>query len=296
MDKQELKQFLVATEEAGIAALYNRGFAWLKSEFLPKLQLAESLLPEETILQADCWYLLGDVYDFNEAPEQAITAYQTALLFDDTIEGPYREIAHMHELIGEYPTALDYINRALELQPDDTLLMEDKSAIQDSINYTTEPHFTEDNLIWQDNEDLAAGQVERVIRRIETLEAPTAVDWQSLARAYGAKGDLASYQKAWDKLLKAAETLDWSYADLFYMPQQHLETARTWEQFKQLIPRIDVYAFMSFDSLEEVYGDQLTAEEHLVLIADYYHHKANHNTTALKALAKAYPKWEEVQA
>lgn len=295
MDKEELKAFLEAVEEDGIATLHSRGYQWFKSEFLPYLNLGDTLLTDEVELLADCWYIVGDVYDFNGTPLKAIESYKKALEYDDEVDGAYREIANMYEQIGAYSEALEYINVAIEKMPDEEELLEERAAIQDSINYTVEPYLTEENQAWVLSEELAEGKSEAVIATIIAIENPEVAVLQCLAKAYGMEGKEEAYFSTWERILNTEESLSLNYADWFYMPRAIYNSDKTWLLIKQLSPRIEEAIFIEFDSLNEHYAETLTQEEELNLICDFHVYRLTENQTELENLAAEYPLWEEVQ-
>lgn len=295
MDKDTVKEILNDIEAEGIAALHSEGYAWVKENFTPYLLLAEDLLPEESELLADCWYLMGDLHDFNAAPLKAIEAYQKAIEIDEEIEGAYRELASMYEQVGNYPEALKYINLALEKLPDEEELMDEKQMIQDSINYTTEPHLTENNLVWKLSEKIANGSFDAVIEAVSQIKEPEVALLLSLARAYGAKNEEALYMQTWQKILDSKEDLELHYADWFYMPISIYTDEKIWKLIKELAPQVELATFIYFDSLYEFYGEELSEGELLSLICDFQIHLANSDISSVEVLAKKYPKWEEVQ-
>jgi tetratricopeptide (TPR) repeat protein len=295
MDKEELKAFLVEVENDGIALLYSRGYHWFKSEFLPYLNLGDSLLADDVELLADCWYIAGDVYDFNGTPLKAIETYKKALEYDDEVDGAYREIANMYEQVGEYTQALEYINVAIEKMPEEEELMDERAAIQDSINYTTEPYLTKENKAWTLAEDLAEGKSEAVIESVVAMENPEVAVLQCLAKAYGIERQEEAYFDTWSRILKIEGTLTLNYADWFYMPPAIYNSEKMWSLIKKLSPRVEEAIFIEFDSLTEHYGEELSQEEELGLICDFHLNRLAKNQTALKTLAVKYPLWEEVQ-
>lgn len=295
MDKEELKAFLVEVEEDGIALLHSRGYQWFKSEFLPYLNLGETLLPDDLELLADCWYIIGDVYDFNGTPLKAIESYKKALEYDDDVDGAYREIANMYEQIGQYTQALEYINVAIEKMPDEEELMDERAAIQDSINYTVEPHFTQENKAWTFAEELAEGKSEAVITSITALENPEIAVLQCLAKAYGMEQKEEEYINSWERILNTEGSLTLNYADWFYMPLAIYNSEKIWLLLKELSPRVEEAIFIEFDSLNEHYAETLSQAEELNLICDFHIHRITENQTAMEDLAAKYPLWEEVQ-
>jgi tetratricopeptide (TPR) repeat protein len=295
MDKEELKAFLVEVEEDGIALLHSRGYQWFKSEFLPYLNLGDTLLPNDLELLADCWYIVGDVYDFNGTPLKAIESYKKALEYDDEVDGAYREIANMYEQIGQYTQALEFINVAIEKMPDDEELMDERAAIQDSINYTVEPHFTPKNKAWTLAEELTEGKSEVVIETIAAIENPEIAVLQCLAKAYGMEKKEEEYINSWERILNTEGSLTLNYADWFYMPLAIYNSEKIWLLLKELSPRVEEAIFIEFDSLNEHYAEKLSQAEELNLICDFQIHRITENQTALEDLAAEYPLWEEVQ-
>jgi len=295
MDKEELKAFLLEVEEDGIALLHSRGYQWFKSEFLPYLNLGDTLLADQVELLADCWYIVGDVHDFNGAPLKAIESYKKALEYDDEVDGAYREIANMYEQIGEYTQALEYINVAIEKMPEEEELMDEKAAIQDSINYTVEPYLTKENKAWILAEELAEGKSEGVIASVTAMENPEIAVLQCLAKAYGIEKQEGEYFNTWKRILNAEGNFSLNYADWFYMPRTIYNSEKMWLLIKELSPRIEEAIFIEFDSLNEHYGDKLSQAEELDLICDFQIYRIAENQTALKNLATKYPLWEEVQ-
>lgn len=295
MDKVELKEFLAEIENDGIALLHSRGYHWFKSEFLPYLNLGDTLLPNEVELLADCWYIAGDVYDFNGTPLKAIETYKKALEYDDEVNGAYREIANMYEQIGEYTKALEYINVAIKKMPEEEELMDERAAIQDSINYTTEPYLTKENKAWTLSEDLAEGKSEVVIANVSRMENPEVAVLQCLAKAYGMEKEEEAYFNTWERILKTEGALTLNYADWFYMPHAIYNSEKMWSLIKKLSPRVEEAIFIEFDSLTEHYGEALSQEEELELICDFHLHRLSGNQGAMKKLAAKYPLWEEVQ-
>ena len=171
MDKDKLRQFLSKTEEKGIVALYNKGYQWVQSNFLPHLNLADTLLETEVELLADCWYLMGDIYDFNDAPKKAIECYLKALECDEDADGAYREIGLAYQQIGEYAKALEYTDLALAKMPDDEELMDIKAELHDFINYTHKPHWDVESSLFVLNEKLSNEAFDEVIGMVTAMEA-----------------------------------------------------------------------------------------------------------------------------
>lgn len=266
MDATSLKKFLLTTEEQGIANLYNKGYQWFKSHYLPRLRLADELLPDEVELIADSWYLVGDVYDFNEMPLLAIEAYRKVLEYDEETDGAYRELAHMHERIGEYQKALEYLNIALDYAPDDEELMEAKAEIQDSINYTTEPYLTADNRAWKWGEWIGQERPQLVIEAAQELgEEANTEELQRLAQAYGVLEQHQDYLATWERIVALEEPIDIYYADWFYLPQEVAQQAAFWKLLQGAMDNLQ-----ELETTLEVEEEERSLEELLEEIEQFY--------------------------
>lgn len=304
MDKQHLHQFLQQHENAGIATLHTKGYQWFKSEWMPRIRLGEELLANQTELLADCWYLIGDVYDFNGAPLQAIQAYQQCLAYDETVDGAYRELAYHYELTGQYPEALAHVQKALadlpKTAPDDASeeledlreeLLDLQASIQDSLNYSIEPFLTPNNQAWVLGEQLAREEFKAVITAVTALEAPSSTLLQRLAQAHGALGDTTACQQTWQQIAVQTDTLEIGYADWFYLPKAIAQQSDFWQLLQQIAPRVTALELNQHDSLEEAYGDHLTATELLQIVAQYHHFQSTQNKVGLQTLQQQYPDW-----
>lgn len=305
MDKDQLQQFLRREEEKGIVALHAKGYAWYRSEWMPRLRLAEELLPNQTGLLADCWYLVGDLCDFNGAPLQAIQAYQQALSYDEDVDGAYRELAYLYELTGQYPEALEQVKEALERLPDaadcsiepeelDEIredLLDLQASIQDSINYAVEPYLTPQNEVWQLSELLAQEAFKAVIQQVEATEDPSSALLQRLAQAQGALGEAVAYQATWARIAQQNDGIELGYADWFYLPEAVTQQPAFWQQLEQLAPRVELLELTGQDSLEAAYGDAYGVTTLTKAIAQYYYYQSTNDRDGLSRLKAAFPKW-----
>ncbi|MCH2023494.1 MAG: hypothetical protein MK207_13545 [Saprospiraceae bacterium] len=295
MKKKALLDFLVNVENQGVVKLHISGYRWFKSIWLPRLGLADLLIPEHAALLADCWYLMGDVYDFNCAPLKAIECYKKAIQYDESIDGAYREIANMYKQIGHYSKALNYINIAIDMMPDNTEIKAEKEEIQDCINYDVEPFLTDNNQCWKLNEKLANQEFDFIIQLVSQIDNPELNIIQCLARAYGAQANFEKYLETWGQITNSNLTFSLEYADWFYMPDEILNSSEIWQMIKSASGRIDEANFMIFDSFTENYGNQLTKNQVVNLIADFYIFKANSNKQGIKNLVEKFPLWKELK-
>ena len=295
MDKGRLLKFLTETENGGISKLHSKGYQWFKSVYLPYLGLADLLLPGKMELIADCWYLAGDVSDFNDAPQKAIEYYKKALEYDEDSIVAYREIAHMNLQCGDYQEALKYINIALDKLPDDQDMISDKAEIIDSINYSKEPYLTTDNIVWQLNEKLASEQFDMVIKEVSEMKHPDNAHLQCLASASGAKGEEKAFLEVWGQIAASKKPFSLDYSDWFFMPKKVIEGIEFWEQMLLSSTYLEEAEYVFFDSLTEIYGLKMNEKALLNLIAQYHVYRYNSDHKSIQKLAIKYPLWEEVQ-
>ena len=271
MDSASLKSFLEEVEEEGVAYLHNKGYQWFKSDYLPRLQLADELLPDDSELIAESWYLVGDVYDFNMMPLLAIKAYRKVLEYDEEVDGAYRELAHMYESVGEYQKALEFVNKALEYTPDDEDLMDTLAEIKDSINYDTEAYLTEDNKYWQWGELLGEERPQEVIDAAKALEEEDGYldteELRRLAQAYGMQGADDLYLATWKQIVESEDDeINLDYSDWFYMPETVAKLPEFWEMLESILP-----AIQEIDTTVDIEDeDDMSIEELFEAVKEYY--------------------------
>ncbi|MFK7796779.1 MAG: tetratricopeptide repeat protein [Aureispira sp.] len=268
MDSASLKSFLEEVEEEGVAYLHNKGYQWFKSYYLPRLHLADELLPDELELIAESWYLVGDVYDFNVIPLLAIAAYRKVLEYDEDVDGAYRELALMYESIGEYQKALEFVNKALEYTPDDEELMDTLADINDSINYNTEAYLTDEDRYWKWGELLGQERPQEVIdAAIESDEDIYTNELRRMAQAYGMLEDDKGYIDTWERIVESGEDeISLDYSDWFYMPKTVSKSPEFWEMLESILPVIQ-----ELDTTVDIEDeDNMSVEELFKAVKEYY--------------------------
>ncbi|MCC7298466.1 MAG: hypothetical protein IT244_09045 [Bacteroidia bacterium] len=290
MNKIEIEALLNQVAEEGVAYLHGLGYAFFQEQFLTALEQGEEF-GVETDLLSECWYIAGDVYDFNDAPIMAIRAYQKSAAFDPEFADAYKEMAHMQEKIGAYALALENLKKAVELDANDKESKDDLLAIEESIQYGDEPLFKSTNAIWFLNEMLANQEFDRVIE--QTVNTQTSQEKMRRACAYGAMGRVDDYLSVWEKLTRSDADIEIEYSDWFYMPNEVYNGTKIWELFKKINSRIVSDAFVQSESLLEHYPE-LSDEACRELICDFHIYKNSNQQQALQELAKKYANWEEL--
>ena len=309
MDKNQLRQFLQMHEDGGIAALHAQGYQWFKSAWskragTPRIHLGEQLRSQHTELLAECWYLIGDVHDFNGAPLQAIQAYQQCLAFDETVDGAYRELAYQYEVTGQYAKAAEHVQRALDLlaesaQADPELLpalreelLDLQESIQDSMAHGLPPFVPPSREAWLLSEQLAKEDFKAVVKTVTALDQPDSTLLQRLAQAQAALEQYDAYVRTWQRIAQQNDAIAITYADWFYLPAAVADRPDFWTVWQQLTPRVESLELTQHWSLEEAYGDRLSAAELMRLVVVYHHAVCTHNSAGLHALQQQYPNWD----
>jgi tetratricopeptide (TPR) repeat protein len=287
-------EILEEIAEHGISYVHMKGYEWFDKNLIPSIKHAEKSLSDKNELLADCWYVIGDIYDFNNAPLKAIESYAKSVQFDPKMASAYREIANMQERIGEYSIALENIQKAIQLEPDDENAKNDLIDIEESFKKNAEPLFIKGDIVWITNELLAEQKFEKVVNKLEKTEKLE--EYKILARAYGALNELDKYLIIWQKIADAkSDEFEIEYADWFYMPSTIYESEQVWRILKRINNRIKSSIFVYHESLDENYSDSLDAEQQRSLICDFHIFDITKDQVKLEKLRDKYPKWEDIK-
>jgi len=293
MIKSDLIAFVNDVSENGVSYAHGKGFEWFKNKLIPYIKEAEQKTPNYNPKIADCWYIVGDIYDFNNAPSKAIESYLKAIELDSSIASAYREIGNMQEQIGEYSNAIQSIEKAIELEPTDENTIADLKNIQKSLEENDEPLYKKDDENWKISELLANENFEKVVEK--TNNSNQVIELKYLARAYGGLGLDDNYIETWRKIEALDSDIEIEHADWFYMTDKTYESEHIWNIFKQLNSRIKSSIFIQSDSLNKNYSD-LTDSKKRELMCDYQIYDNTNNQNELKKLSLQYPKWIEVSS
>lgn len=203
--------------EQDTISIFKKGYTYLKTKLLPTI--AQSDVSKNQSLLSEAYCIIGDIHDFNGAPEQAIKAYQQAIHFDASHAVAYQEMANALAQIGRYFEAFQAINLAIEQDSNNPELISDKAAYQDDMNYDVEPLFNPNNPVWKYCELLAEEQFDWVIAQISKTETRDIDLLKCLNRAYGALEQNDLYLTTWQKMKALEADFEMDYGDWFYMPR-----------------------------------------------------------------------------
>ncbi|MEM9168827.1 MAG: tetratricopeptide repeat protein [Pseudomonadota bacterium] len=118
--------------DEGVSGAHAQGYFWFWRKFVPALEQAKASSSVSREMIADCYYVAGDVHDFNDAPRTAIACYHNALKIGPLCGAAHREIASMLGRMGQYDQALAHYDKAISLNPGD------RHAVSDRADYIGE--------------------------------------------------------------------------------------------------------------------------------------------------------------
>jgi tetratricopeptide (TPR) repeat protein len=278
--------------DQGVGLTHSQGYFWFWRKFMPALQkaAASGLISHELI--ADCYYVAGDVHDFNDAPKAAIRCYELALQFDPTMGAAHREIALMLGRMGELKKALLHADRAVALNPDD------KYAIEDRKNYSGDdrlspPLYKKGDRVWEVYEHLAQADPAVAVKVLQEQKGPSAV--RAMIHCHGALEHTQDYLDAWKGLAASATELEFTHADWFFLEDDVYVEPDLWvillsskAKFKGV--------FTTFDGLDESERYcSLSSHEKIRVRLEYYVYAQSGDDKGLRRLSKLYPEWIELR-
>lgn len=296
MNKQnesEIYIILKRVSDKGVGWSYRKGFKWFKNIFMHCLETARNSSKYEKDFIADCFYVLGDIHDFNNAPFAAIRAYSKALKYDNNLASAYREMAGMYQNMGNYAQASLLIDKAVKIDPDDEYALLDQKDIYEELTRKPEPLFKKPNIIWECDELLADSKPNEALSLLKGFENTDFC--KAKARCYGFLSDCANYLEQWKKISEMNSELEFSYSDWFYMPEQIFESSEIWYLLLGIYKKIRPGVFPYFDTLfdSERYKNLPDAEKYRLMI-EFNIYRTEKKSEKLKYLFKLYPEWSEL--
>jgi tetratricopeptide (TPR) repeat protein len=278
--------------DKGISSTHSQGYFWFWRKFMPALDKATTIGEISHELIAGCYYVAGDVHDFNEAPKAAIRCYEQALEFGPEMGAAHREIASMLGRMGKNKKALVHSDKALALNP------KDKHALSDRDKYVREtrlspPLYKKEDRVWAANEHLAKGNPRAAVKVLKRKKGKRAK--RAMIHCYGALEKTQDYLGAWRELAASVKELEFTYADWFFMEDGVYSEPELWEilfsskaEFKGV--------FTVFDGLDESERYcSLSTHDKIRLRLEYYVYAQSGDFDGLRRLNKLYPEWVELR-
>lgn len=285
---------------------YN-DWAWLNRKFLPaigRFQAAARSAADKGLL-SDCYYKVGDVFYFMDAPLESLKYYKLSIKADPEQAAAYREAGDRLEEIGKYEQARRYLTRSLELWPDDELARRDLEFVVQDLKYDSVPLYEAGDRNWAIDELLARGKFKKVLSKLATPEKVE--DRQRRASAHGGMGETKAFIAEWDKIAEMDGPVEFRRTDWFYMPGRVWNSTAFWLALRTLAGRLRYGAWPSFDSLwtsvvpapkRRRIGSKADIERYrrrCALVVEYHIARTSRDAELSGKLAGAYPDWPEVQ-
>ena len=147
--------------------------------------------------------------------------------------------------------------------------------------------------MWNVREYLANNDHVKALAKVEGMNDVIGLRGKLLC--YGALEHDDEYLKTWAMLTQMSDSISFSSADWFYMPEHIYDSPDIWTTF--LSSKTEFSGFGEFfDSLENnsIYG-ALTDNDKMRLSFQYYKYTTSKNYMALKRLLETYPEWIEIR-
>lgn len=217
MKKADRLKFLEDYCEEESIITINRGHVWFRETLFPILVQAEKKDLAEKDLLAEAHVLIGEVYELIYAPLKAVEQYKKALHLNPHSSFAHEWMSALQEQLGNYIPALNHIEEAIKLAPEEESLMWNRQRVQDCMVYDKEPEIDFNLSLWKYGESLVNQQFDGIIK---TLTNPLTEDFEELrclAAAYGAKNDATNYSIIQEKI-ESVESSKWEQEefDVFY--------------------------------------------------------------------------------
>ena len=292
MDLSTAYELLDEIADEGILESHSRGYEWMRDELMPAIALVEGDASPNEELLSDAWYIVGDIHDFNDAPLAAIEAYRKSTEADPRSAASFRELAIMHARIGEYESALDTINQALEIDNEVPHGFDDLASIQQAAEQGEELMFVQGDLIWAASE--ALGRFDPAAGLAALGEAQTAAELQALARCVGALAQTDHYLGLWEQISATGEPIELAYADWFFMADGAYDDVRFWQTLRGLHERMEPGVFLHPPEEVRDAHRSLTGPESELLLIDYCICRLEGDIQGLQAILARYPEWTDI--
>jgi tetratricopeptide (TPR) repeat protein len=298
------RQYLNWHNHRGIAYVISRGHCWFKEKYLPAIhRLEEAGLKKDRFLLSNCYYMIGDVHDFNNCPKTAIKAYKKSFEVEPSNSAALREMGIMYETIGCYKKAASLLKKAIQINPHDEL------AVSDYKYRCSEgpPLYRKGDVCWQAREYLAQDKPKSVLKLLEKRHFIPAL--QIKACACGILNDTNAILEQWSKIADAKETIEVTYADWFYMPDAIPNSSKFWEKIAHCAKQ-NRFTYSIWPTLDSLYGivvpfpsrrkritkaDLKRCNKCSFLLAQYHIARINRDLKLAGKLHRQYPKWPEIE-
>jgi tetratricopeptide (TPR) repeat protein len=295
--KQQAMNLLKRCDKKGIGWLYDNGLEFFNKHFYPNLNFLEKVAntKEEIEILADSFYLLGDIYDFHNAPKAAIRAYKKGIMYfpyPDYASGYDREIGVMLNAIGKYNLATRHFNKALKTHPQDEVIKDEIEFNEIDKKEFRTPLYKIGDWKWEVNELLANNKPQLALKKIPIKRSVQACLMK--VRCFGALEDADSQLQEWEIIKRLKGKMEVEYADLFFMKTDLYKNLRFWEILNAIKLRLQESGkFLAPWHFHDTYPKRNWRTLDSDFIA-FKIAKLSKDGNKLTKLKNQYPKWKEL--
>ncbi len=296
--------FLKWHNRRGIAHVISRDYRWFKEQYLPAIERLERAdMKKDRLLLGWCYYMIGDIHDFNECPKAAIKAYRKSYEVYPHGEA-LREMGNMHERMGYYKKAKSLLKKALQMNPDDEWAKWD----YEFLSMSGAPLYGKNDRNWQARELLAQDKPAAALKLLDKKRSVQAL--QIKACAYGMLNDTEATLEQWRRIADGKEKIEVADADWFFMTDAVWNHADFWGIIAACAKQ-NRFSYGIWWMLDSLYNTVVPFPAHRrrnskadlkrcnkrdFLEAQYHIARIRRDVKLAGRLAKQYPKWKEIKA
>ena len=243
---------------------------------------------------ADAYYVLGDIHDFNHAPKAAIKSYLRSIELDSS-SWAWRELGNMYANMGNRDKAIECLEKALTIDPDDKDAQSDLEDIKD--NYE-KPLFRQGDIFWTARELLSEDRPDEAFELIKNKKGIKSRLYR--ARIFGAENKKDDYLKEWKNISKMKSEFELTWADWFYMPSFIWDFAVFWKYMIEIFPRlksgINIYhesLIMNYSIFFKEHQKQGMESPASEWVFKFNYYRCMNDIVQLEKLHKQFPLWKE---
>lgn len=298
------RKYLIWNNQRGIAHVISRDYRWFMDRYLPAvIRLEKAGFKKDRFLLSDCYYMIGDINDFNKCPKAAIKAYQKSFKIDTTHSEALREMGDMYERMGKYKKAASLLKESLRINPHDECAISDYECAIESGGHAL---YDEKDTCWKAREFLAADRPNSALKLLAKKRSIAAL--QIKACAYGILNNTEAFLEQWHKIAKSKKNIEMGYVDWFYMTDSIWNSEPFWKIFASCAKenRFIYGVWSTFDSLYDAIvplktngnrkckADIRRCNRRIFLLTQYHIAQINCDYKLAEKLFRKYPKFKEV--
>lgn len=275
----------------GLRLVYGRRYKWMKTRFMPALELASSSVNSATSeLVAMAWDLSSGIHSLNNAWSPALRAGITAVQYSPQNEAIVTNYAELCQEAGFGEVSETVLERFLDVRPTSEYATSLLQQVREEHSKALSPLYGQESLTVQVNECLADDRFAPAINILRGRRSVEAI--LARARVYGATEDTESAMLEWRKIERSrAARISLSPADWFYLADELSDSIAFWKIMLSIAPRLYMTSAPIHESLAK--SPNLRSPDILELMFRFNIARTSKNALAMQLLSKQYPIWKE---